>query len=133
MRVFNASRAQHYVHHELDLKPGFTEVPKEREESVRELLKKYPHHLTEGGTAPAELKEKTDLLAAQAAKIKTLEEQNAKLAKLLSEPSDDPKAAANRRADKAEADLEEANARISELTAELEAARNRPAEEPPAL
>lgn len=121
MRVFNSSHVQRYAHHELDIKPGFTDVPPEREESVKALIKRYPHHLSEGGTAPAELRAKADTIAAQAVKIASLEAQNKKLQQLLTEDpkSGDPKAVANRRAKEAEEALAEAREQIATLQARV--------------
>lgn len=128
MRVFNASRTQQYAHHELNIGPGFTDVPPDREEGVRGLIKKYPHHLSEGGTAPAELQLKTELIATQATRIKELEGQVAKLQILVggADATEAQKADAILRATTAEGSLAAAQetigtqrSRIFELESQL--------------
>lgn len=116
MRVFNKGRRT-FVHHELAIRPGFTDIPAEREEGVKILLVRYPGELVEGGAASGEIAAKNQVIQEQAAQIAQLNVQVSKLQKLLTaDPkSNDPKAVANRRAEKAEGELAEAKAEIARL------------------
>lgn len=123
MRVYNSSHTQIYAHHELAIKPGFTEIPEARHESVLALIKKYPHHLTSGDAPASDAARKAEIIATQAGKIRELESQVGKLQGLLttSTTSEEERAALIARAEKAEVALTLADANAITASEEITA------------
>ncbi len=122
MKVFNSSSVR-FAHHELLIGPGVTDVPENRIESVRALVKKYPDKLSELTVDAKGQKVSADTIAAKDAELGKLRAQVTKLQDLLTkDPSQmEPKAVANKRANQAEADLREAREELASLRAELAA------------
>ncbi len=124
MKVLNSSPTT-YVHFEVAIKPGVTPIPKNREESVREMIKKYANFLSEveggaPGSGPTNVGQSAQIASLQAELLKA-NTQVSKLQKLLTKDQD-PKAVANRKAHEAEERATAAEARVTELEGLLTAA-----------
>jgi hypothetical protein len=130
MRIYNRG-SRNFVITGLVIQPGrHTDVPKELEEQVKKMLVTYKSELIDSEVAEGDLQAKGALLAEKDRKIAEQDKLIKNLQNLLTRDTGDSRVAANRRAAKAEDELEKALDRITALEAQLSGKAPAPAAPP---
>ena len=111
----------------LALVPGkLITVPPELEEHVKVLLTRYPNELIDGGAAQSDLQAKLTVIKAHEVTIAEQQKLIKNLQTLLAKDTGDSRVKANRRADLAEQQLDEAREKIASLEKALAASKTDP-------